>query len=45
MLERKSSKGNLEKRRTTFLIIGFVVVLGLVYAGFELFAPAKNLLT
>ena len=42
MQDKKSPKGNLEKRRTTFLIIGFVVVLGLVYAGFELFAPRKK---
>jgi protein TonB len=38
MIEKKSSKGNLDKRKTTFLIIGFIVVLGLVYAGFEFFA-------
>ncbi|MCL2435610.1 MAG: energy transducer TonB [Lentimicrobiaceae bacterium] len=38
MIEKKSSKGNLENRRSTFLLIGFIVVLGLVYAGFELYA-------
>jgi len=42
MIEKKSSKGNLEKKRTTFLIIGFVVILGLVYLGFEFFATAKK---
>ena len=40
MLEKKSQKGDLEKRRNTFLFIGFVVVLGLVYAGFELYATS-----
>jgi protein TonB len=38
MNNRKSSKGNLDKRRITFLLIGFVIVFGLVYAAFELFA-------
>jgi protein TonB len=42
MIEKKSSKGSLEKRRTTFLIIGFVIVIGLVYICFELFAPEKE---
>ena len=46
MIEKKSPKGNLEKRKTTFLIIGFVVVLCLVYVAFEFFASKpkpKNL--
>lgn len=38
MIEKKTDKGNLENKRTLFLLLGFVVVLGLVYAGFELFA-------
>ena len=38
MQEKKSSKGNLDKRRVTFLLIGFVIVFGLVYVCFELFA-------
>jgi protein TonB len=38
MIEKKSQKGDLDKRKNTFLLIGMVVVLGLVYAGFELFA-------
>lgn len=38
MIEKKTDKGNLENKRTLFLLFGFVVVLGLVYAGFELFA-------
>ena len=29
-------------RRSTFLLIGFIVVLGLVYAGFELYATGKS---
>ena len=40
MIEKKSQKGDLDKRRNTFLLIGFVVILGLVYAGFELFATS-----
>ena len=38
MITKKTDKGNLENKRTLFLLLGFVVVLGLVYAGFELFA-------
>jgi len=41
MTEKKSPKGNLENRRSTFLLIGFIVVLGLVYASFELYATDK----
>jgi len=40
MIEKKSQKADLDKRRNTFLLIGFVVVLGLVYAGFELYATS-----
>jgi len=46
MIEKKSPKGDLEKKKNTFLLIGFVVVLGLIYFGFELFATtdlAKDL--
>lgn len=42
MIEKKSSKGNLEKRRRTFLLIGLIVVLGLIYAAFELYASANE---
>jgi len=42
MLEKKSSKGNLEKRKNTFLIVGFIIILGLVYLGFEFFATDKK---
>lgn len=38
MIAKKTDKGNLENKRMLFLLLGFVVVLGLVYAGFELFA-------
>jgi len=38
MVDKKSLKGDLEKRRNTFLLIGFVVTLALVYACFELYA-------
>jgi len=38
MITKKTDRGNLENKRTLFLLVGFVVVLGLVYAGFELFA-------
>jgi len=40
MVEKKSIKGDLEKRRTTFLLIGFVAVLALVYSAFELYATS-----
>ena len=38
MLAKKTDKGNLENKRGLFILVGFVIVLGLVYAGFELFA-------
>ena len=38
MIAKKTDKGNLENKRGLFLLVGFVVVLALVYAGFELFA-------
>lgn len=38
MLDKKSDKGNLEKRKSTFILIGFAIVLGLTYVSFELFA-------
>jgi protein TonB len=41
MIEKKSSKGDLEKNKTTFFLIGLVVVTGLVYACFELFAVSE----
>jgi len=42
MIRKKSNRGDLEVRRTTYLLIGLVVVLALVYAGFELFAAAER---
>ena len=38
MIEKKSDKGNLEKRKLSFYLIGFAVVLALTYVSFELFA-------
>jgi protein TonB len=38
MLQKKSFKGDLEGKKGTFVLIGLAIVLGLVYAGFELFA-------
>ena len=38
MVTKKSDKGNLENKRGLFVLFGFIVVLGLVYTGFELFA-------
>jgi len=38
MIAKKTDKGNLENKRTLFLLVGLVAVLCLVYAGFELFA-------
>ncbi|MDL2297237.1 energy transducer TonB [Bacteroidales bacterium OttesenSCG-928-B11] len=38
MLQKKSTKGDLESRRSTFLALGIVLIVGLVYFGFELFA-------
>ena len=42
MIPKKTNKGNLESRRHTFALIGLVLVLGLVYLCFELFATQKN---
>ena len=38
MIEKKSQKGDLEAKKKTFILIGLIVVLALVYASFELFA-------
>lgn len=38
MIQKKTTKGDLEKRRSTFLTLGLVLVLGLVYVAFELYA-------
>lgn len=42
MLAKKSDKGNLENKRGLFVLVGFIVVLGFVYAGFELFASENR---
>ena len=38
MVTKKTDKGNLENKRGLFVLVGFMVVFALVYAGFELFA-------
>lgn len=38
MIEKKSSKGDLEGKKQTFILIGLAIILGLIYVGFELFA-------
>jgi protein TonB len=38
MIEKKSAKGNIDNKRGSYLLIGLVIILSLVYAGFELFA-------
>ncbi len=40
MEPKKRNKGDIEKRRKTFLLLGIVFVLTLVYAGFELYATS-----
>ena len=45
MIEKKTDKGNLENKRAIFILVGFVIVLGLVYASFELFATEDKAAT
>ncbi len=42
MIQKKSTKGDLEKSKNTFFTIGIVLVLGLVYVSFELFATQDS---
>ncbi|MDR2979821.1 MAG: energy transducer TonB [Bacteroidales bacterium] len=42
MIQKKSAKGDLEGKRGTFLALGLVLVLGLVYFGLELFATQDS---
>ncbi|MEG1555109.1 MAG: energy transducer TonB [Bacteroidales bacterium] len=42
MEEKKTKKANLDTKRITFLLVGFIVILGLVYASFELFASENK---
>ena len=42
MIIKKSPKGDLESRKGMFLLIGFVIVLALVYVAFELFATQEK---
>ena len=43
MIEKKSAKGDIESKRTSFVLIGLVVTLALVYVGFELFATTDKI--
>lgn len=38
MIAKKTDTGDLENKRSIFILIGLAIVLGLIYAGFELFA-------
>jgi len=42
MIEKKSSKGDLENRKTTFFLLGLVIVTGMIYAALELFAVSEK---
>lgn len=42
MLQKKSTKGDIESRKKTFFTLGLVLVLGLVYVCFELFATSEK---
>lgn len=43
METKKKAKGDLEGRKNSFLLLGLVIVLSLIYASFELFATANNI--
>lgn len=38
MIEKKSAKGDLEHKKSSFILIGLAIVCGLTYASLELFA-------
>lgn len=42
MIEKKSAKGNIDSKRSTYIAIGFVLAFGLTYACFELFATTDK---
>jgi periplasmic protein TonB len=42
MIEKKSAKGNIDKKKGSYLLIGLVIILSLIYAGFELFATSDK---
>ncbi|MDR2979744.1 MAG: energy transducer TonB [Bacteroidales bacterium] len=42
MRTKKSTKGDLESKKSTFLALGLVLAVGLVYVGMELFATQDN---
>lgn len=43
MIEKKSTKGDIEKKRSSFILIGLVTILSLVYVSFELFATTDKI--
>jgi protein TonB len=42
MIEKKSLKGDLDKKKSSYLLIGLTLVLGLIYFGFELYATGDT---
>ena len=42
MLSKKKPSADIDRRRGTFLLLGLVVVLSLIYAGFELIASSDR---
>ncbi|MDR0207276.1 MAG: energy transducer TonB [Bacteroidales bacterium] len=42
MIEKKTSKGDLENRKITFFLLGMVIVTGIIYAALELFAMSEK---
>ena len=42
MLSKKKPSADIDRRRSTFLLLGLVVVLSLIYAGFELIASSDR---
>lgn len=42
MLSRKNKNADLEKKRNLFLLLGLVIVLSFIYAGFELYASSDS---
>ena len=42
MLSKKNKNADLEKKRSLFLLLGLVIVLSSIYAGFELYASTES---
>ena len=42
MLSKKNKNADLEKKRNLFLLLGLVIVLSSIYAGFELYASTES---